>query len=159
MRKPRCGALRMWPRVMCITSKCCYRLKIFHWRRAVSSRMPKLLVAAALFIVFPACVRAQQPGEQHHHEHPADSVERLDTISFPTSCSAEVQPQFERGVELLYSCEYDETTKQFEDVTKSDSGCAIAYWGEAMTLYHQLWGPPSESDLAEGWKLVEKEQA
>jgi tetratricopeptide (TPR) repeat protein len=125
----------------------------------MSSRIPELLVAAALFIVSPACIRAQQPDEQHHHEHPADSGERLGTISFPTSCSAEVQAQFERGVELLYSFEYDEATKQFEDVTKSDSGCAIAYWGEAMTLYHQLWGPPSESDLAEGWKLVEKAQA
>ena len=26
----------------------------------------------------------------------------------------------------------------------------MAYWGEAMSLYHQLWDRPSAADLANG---------
>ena len=36
--------------------------------------------------------------------------------------------------------------------------CAIAYWGEAMSLFRQLWGRPEESDLKNGWDLIRKGQ-
>lgn len=32
----------------------------------------------------------------------------------------------------------------------------MAYWGEAMSLYHQLWSRPSKEDLARGSKLLSK---
>ncbi|HEY6944109.1 MAG TPA: hypothetical protein VI431_03140, partial [Candidatus Acidoferrum sp.] len=34
--------------------------------------------------------------------------------------------------------------------------CAIAYWGKAMALYHQLWDFPQENTLQEGRKYVEQ---
>ncbi len=34
----------------------------------------------------------------------------------------------------------------------------MAYWGQAMSLYHELWCAPSEKDLAEGWQLVQRAQ-
>jgi tetratricopeptide (TPR) repeat protein len=93
---------------------------------------------------------AQEP--QHHH----DADEQLGTVSFPTSCAPAVQSQFERGVALLHSFEYEVADAQFEEVTKKDPRCAMAYWGQAMTLYHELWNRPSEADLAQGAELLAK---
>jgi len=87
----------------------------------------------------------------HHH---LDPNEKLGTVSFPTSCASGVQRSFERGVALLHSFLYDEAYRQFQSVVKQDTQCAIAYWGEAMSLFHQLWSRPEESDLKEGWDLV-----
>jgi hypothetical protein len=96
---------------------------------------------------------AQEPA--HHH----DGDEKVGTVSFPTSCAPAVQSQFERGVALLYSFEYELADAQFEEVAKKDSGCAMAYWGQAMTLYHQLWDRPSKADLEKGAELLTKARA
>ena len=96
---------------------------------------------------------AREP--QHHH----DATEQVGAVSFPTSCAAAVQSQFERGVALLYSFEYELANVQFEEVTKKEPGCAMGYWGQAMTLYHQLWERPSQADLARGAELLAKARA
>jgi tetratricopeptide (TPR) repeat protein len=93
---------------------------------------------------------AQEP--QHHH----DADETLGTVSFSTSCAPAVQSQFERGIALLYSFEYEVADAQFEEVAKKDPRCAMAYWGQAMTLYHELWNRPSKADLAQGAQLLAK---
>ena len=93
---------------------------------------------------------AQEP--QHHH----DADEQLGTVSFSTSCAPAVQSQFERGVALLYSFEYELADAQFEEVAKKDPHCAMAHWGQAMTLYHELWNRPSKADLAQGAELLAK---
>lgn len=49
--------------------------------------------------------------------------------------------------------------RHFNDVLQQDPNCAIAHWGEAMALYHQLWNIPWEKDLAEGWQFVQKAQS
>ena len=98
----------------------------------------------------PDLPSAQEP--QHHH----DSDEKLGTVSFSTSCVPEVQSQFERGVALLHSFEYEVADAQFEEVAKRDPRCAMAYWGQAMTLYHELWNRPSKADLARGAELLAK---
>lgn len=91
--------------------------------------------------------------DEHHHFDPS---EKLGTISFPVSCSASVQKPFERGVALLHSFAYDEARQQFQEVAATDSHCAMAYWGQAMSLYHQLWSRPTEADMTQGWKLIEQ---
>jgi hypothetical protein len=88
----------------------------------------------------------------HHHE----AGEKFGTVSFPTSCAPGVQRSFERGVALLYSFEYDESENQFKEVSAQDPKCAMAYWGQAMSLYHQLWNRPGKSDLQRGSELLEK---
>jgi tetratricopeptide (TPR) repeat protein len=85
--------------------------------------------------------------------------EKLGTVSFPTSCSADVQKSFERGVALLYSFEYDDSENQFKQVAAKDPQCAMAYWGQAMSLYHPLWSHPSKDDLKHGSQLMEKAQS
>jgi tetratricopeptide (TPR) repeat protein len=91
----------------------------------------------------------------HHH----DAGEKLGTVSFPTSCAPGVQKSFERGLALLYSFEYDEAGNQFKDVSAKDGQCAMAYWGQAMSLYHQLWARPGKDDLKLGAELLEKTKA
>jgi tetratricopeptide (TPR) repeat protein len=113
--------------------------------------MYSLLLAIAFIFSSPAAC-AQHP-ESHHHAEP---VEKLGRIAFPTSCAATVQTQLERGVALLHSFWYDEAERQFKDIAEKDPGCAMAYWGEAMSFYHQLWDRPDEAHLKRGWELVQK---
>jgi tetratricopeptide (TPR) repeat protein len=93
--------------------------------------------------------------DEHHH---FDPNEELGTVSFPTSCSAAVQKSFERGVALLHSFGYEEAEHQFQEVAQQDQHCAMAYWGQAMSLYHQLWSRPRGEDLKRGWELIQKAQ-
>jgi tetratricopeptide (TPR) repeat protein len=109
-----------------------------------------LLALLSALSLAPNLLSAQEPP--HHH----DADEKLGTVSFPTSCAPAVQSQFERGVALLYSFEYEVADAQFEDVAKNDPRCAMAYWGQAMTLYHQLWDRPTKADLAQGAQLLAK---
>jgi tetratricopeptide (TPR) repeat protein len=109
-----------------------------------------LLALASTLSLAPVSFSAQEPN--HHH----DVDEKLGTLSFATSCAPEVQSQFERGVALLHSFEYDVADAQFKEVAKKDPRCAMAYWGQAMTLYHELWSRPSKADLAEGAVLLVK---
>src|SRR5690242_15191688 len=92
--------------------------------------------------------------ETHHHEDL--TAEQLGTVHFPVSCASAVQKPFERGVALLHSFWYEEAEKQFAKVAQDDPRCAMAYWGEAMSLYHQIWNRPSEADVKHGAELVAK---
>jgi tetratricopeptide (TPR) repeat protein len=49
-------------------------------------------------------------------------------------------PYFEKGLLLLYSFEYEDAREEFLKAQESDSGMVMAYWGEAMTYNHSLWG-------------------
>ena len=93
--------------------------------------------------------------QQHY-----DPNAKLGAVSFPVpSCSADVQKSFERGVVLLHSFWYEEAQKQFAAVAAQDPKCGMAYWGEAMSLYHQLWNRPDEATVKQGWEFVAKGQA
>lgn len=118
----------------------------------MKSCLRALFVSAICFLIFNLPARAQMPEHEHHGEAP----EHLAKISFATSCSSSVETQFGQGVALLHSFEYEQASQQFQGVTKSDPSCAMAYWGQAMTLYHELWDPPSPAELKEGWNLVQE---
>ena len=64
------------------------------------------------------------------------------TVHFPVSCAAAVQKPFERGVALLHSFWYEEAEKEFVQIAKDDPQCAMAHWGIAMSIWHQLWNHP-----------------
>jgi len=86
-------------------------------------------------------------------------AEKLGKISFPISCAPAVQAPFERAVALLHSFWFDEADRQFQQVAEQDRQCAMAYWGEAMSDYRQLWSRPEESDLKYGWQAIQKAEA
>ncbi len=96
-----------------------------------------LAVSAASLVAFA--------DDQHHHD--AYDPNHLGTVSFPTSCNPKVQKDFEKGVALLHSFWYEEAEKAFRDVAREDKKCSMAYWGIAMSKWHQLWDPPSKADI------------
>ncbi|MGH9740806.1 MAG: hypothetical protein ACRD51_00485, partial [Candidatus Acidiferrum sp.] len=83
----------------------------------------------------------------------------LGTVHFSTSCRPELQPDFNRAVALLHSFWYKKSEESFAAIAKADPSCGMAEWGVAMTHYHEVWDPPSNSDLRAGWSAVERAKA
>jgi tetratricopeptide (TPR) repeat protein len=81
--------------------------------------------------------------------------ERLGTVSFTVSCAPAVQSSFVRGVALLHDFWYQEAQRQFGEIAKADPGCAMAHWGAAMSLYHQIWDRPDDGTVAKGWREMQ----
>ena len=78
--------------------------------------------------------------QMDHHQHAA--AERLGTVSFKTSCAPSTQAGFTRGVALLHSFWYAESEKVFRRVAEADPQCGMAWWGVAMSNFHQVWPSP-----------------
>jgi hypothetical protein len=76
------------------------------------------------------------------------------STSFNTSCLEKVKPDFDLAIALLHSFEYTEAEKVFAKVIDQDPSCVMAYWGAAMSNFHQLWMPPSPAELEKGSKLI-----
>jgi len=115
-----------------------------------------LKFAATLLLGASACARSMHgvPTTEAHAHH--DGLpEQLGKVSFPISCVPEVQQQFERGVALLHSFGYEEAEKQFRNIASEDPQCAIAHWGIAMTLFHQIWERPQENAPRCGWEELQ----
>jgi tetratricopeptide (TPR) repeat protein len=112
---------------------------------------------AALVILLLARPLAAQMDPHDHH---AMTSERLGTVSFPISCNADVQPKFTRAVALLHSFWYEEAEKAFVEVAKADPACGIAWWGAAMSNYHEVWPSPySPAELAHGLAAAQKAES
>jgi tetratricopeptide (TPR) repeat protein len=110
------------------------------------------VLAVAFSLVFPVLA-----DEGHHHEDM--TADQLGTVHFPVSCVASVQKPFEKGVALLHSFWYEEAQKQFLQVAKDDPKCAMAYWGHALALWHQLWNEPDAATIKQGLDDVEKAES
>jgi len=91
--------------------------------------------------------------EEHQHHEPG---EKIGKVNFVVSCSTASQSQFNRAVAWLHSFEYGESERAFNDIAIGDPKCAMAHWGSAMSLYHQLWAPPSPAALEKGTRAVQK---
>jgi hypothetical protein len=87
---------------------------------------------------------------------PARAGEKLGSVHFPVSCTPTIQGDFERAVALLHSFWYEEAEKAFTTITTNDPGCAMGYWGIAMSVYYPLWQPPSPTMLQKGAAALEK---
>jgi tetratricopeptide (TPR) repeat protein len=119
--------------------------------------MKKLISFLIAVALLPTAAHAAENDSKHQAE--AFPGERLGDVSFSVSCSPSVQASFNRGVALLHDFWYDEAQRQFELIVKSDPNCAMAHWGIAMSLFHQIWDRPDESAVARGWKEMQAAQA
>jgi tetratricopeptide (TPR) repeat protein len=97
-------------------------------------------------------VSVLQAQEMHRH----DPDEKLGQVSFPISCSAGAQKQFNRALALQHSFQYSEAEKAFSEVSATDATCAMCYWGVAMSNYHPLWAPPDAEELRKGAAAIER---
>jgi hypothetical protein len=73
------------------------------------------------------------------HAHPAP--EKLGALHFPTSCAPGVTQKFDRAVALLHSFEFGDAIRGFNDVLASDSTCAMAHWGIALSRWTNPMSP------------------
>jgi len=87
------------------------------------------------------------------------STEQFGDVSFSLDCNYEVRETFDLAISLLHSFEYDEAEKAFVKAIDMDPECAMAYWGVTMSIYHDLWAPPSPEALEKGSKLIEIAQS
>ena len=89
-------------------------------------RVSLSLTTVLIGISFACPVRAQSEDD------------KLGKVHFETSCNAEAQKSFDRGMLYQHSFWYRASQKTFEDALKADPSCSIAYWGIALSL---LWNP------------------
>jgi tetratricopeptide (TPR) repeat protein len=94
------------------------------------------------------------PAPAQHEAH------QVGKVSFPTSCDAKVQAQFESGLAMLHSYWFGQARKTFEAVLQQDPSCAMAYWGIAVDLLgNTLVAPPSRANAQSAWEALEKARA
>jgi tetratricopeptide (TPR) repeat protein len=99
--------------------------------------------------LFAATFSVSSSAIAQHHE--------LGKVTFPTSCNAAVQADFETGVAMLHSYWFNYAGKQFRAVLEKDPGCAMAYWGIALDMLgNTLSSPPSAQIARAAWELLEK---
>jgi len=98
------------------------------------------LATLAFTLAFTAPL-ATQMAEGH-----GGHAEQLGRVRFATSCGGAAQSGVEHGVAYLHSFWYEKAAQAFDAAAAADSGCAMAFWGQAMSLLHPLWTPPSSTD-------------
>jgi hypothetical protein len=87
-------------------------------------------------------------------------TEELGRVSFKTSCNAEAQEKFNRGVALVHSFFFPETVRAFTEAAQADPQCAIAYWGIAISQRtNPLVLPLPAAALKSGLEAVQKGNA
>ena len=103
---------------------------------------------AALVVAVP--LAAQAPGEHDGH------TQQLGRVRFATSCNAAARTEVERGVAYLHSFWYEKAAETFAAAAAADSGCAMAFWGQAMSVLHPLWTPPSSADARAALGVIDR---
>ncbi|HTS12127.1 MAG TPA: hypothetical protein VMH00_08430 [Candidatus Limnocylindrales bacterium] len=110
------------------------------------------VIASAVFLILASVPPA------HARPHARAAADQLGKIDFPTSCSPAAQPIIEKAVLFLHSFQYQQAASTFADAAGQDPSCAMAAWGQAMSLYHQLWDFPDAGTLAKGRAFVASAQ-
>jgi len=108
-----------------------------------------LLATAALTLA----TLAQDKQQDYRAPAPEEGFGR---VHMDISCSATVAADFDRALALLHNFWYVRALERFNEVSKEDPDCAMAYWGAAMTYNHPFWDPPSQADERAAWALVLK---
>jgi hypothetical protein len=111
------------------------------------------LAALASTLACGVALAAQMPEEHTGH------AEQLGHVRFATSCRGVAQSGIERGVAYLHSFWYEKAAEAFNASAAADSTCAMAFWGQAMSLLHPLWTPPSSADARVAMIAIERGQA
>ena len=83
----------------------------------------------------------------------ASKTEYLGVVNLTVNGHIDAIPDFEKGLLLLHSFEYQDAREAFLKAQDTDPNMAMAYWGEAMTYNHSLW---SEQNYENGFAAIEK---
>jgi len=84
-------------------------------------------------------------------------AEKLGKVHFAVSCLPDTQLQFDRATAMLHSFWYPQGFNAFAEIAKTDPGCAMAYWGMAISRRgNPLVGAPSPQVLKDGLESAGK---
>jgi tetratricopeptide (TPR) repeat protein len=110
-----------------------------------------------LLLATTALAAATLGQDQHLLQRPySGSDEGFGRVHMDISCPPTVAAEFDRALALLHNFWYVRALERFNQVLTDDPGCAVAYWGAAMTYNHPFWDPPSQADETAAWTLVQK---
>lgn len=99
---------------------------------------------------------AQHDHHAHQEAHLGDQAE-LGTVHFQADCSDEAGVAFDRGLALMHHMMYVQAREAFVAAREIDPECAMAWWGEATSLFQPLWGTrPDANELARGWRSISR---
>src|SRR5262245_63830103 len=109
-----------------------------------------LKTSCAVAALFAVGVALAQPAVTQ------DDEQRLGAVHFATSCGAQAQQLFDRGMLYQHSFWYQASQRTFEETLQADPECGIAYWGIALSLLLNPHIPPPAKNLAEGAAALAK---
>ena len=95
--------------------------------------MKQLILLTTYCLVFAACTTTAP-------EEKATPDTNLGVLQHQFTLSEESKEDFNKGLLLLHSFEYDDAKEAFQAAIIKDSNEVMAYWGEAMANYRALWG-------------------
>jgi tetratricopeptide (TPR) repeat protein len=101
-------------------------------------RFPLVIAMLAPAAMVACTSAAQDAHSQHGH------------VAFETSCNAEAQAHFQRGLSHLHHMMYDQARPEFDRAAEADDRCAMAHWGIAMASFQPLWHPTPSEGLERG---------
>jgi hypothetical protein len=109
-----------------------------------------------IFVVVLSFIGTALVHDQIHH-HGDDT---LGVVNFPISCQPASQSEFNRAMTLLHHMTYPQAREAFQKIAELDSGCAMAYWGIAMTMFQPVWPTrPGPRELHQGWDAIQKAES
>lgn len=83
--------------------------------------------------------------------NPVKLLDGLGNLHVPIKTSVPLAQQFfNQGVRLVYAFNFSEALAAFEEATRQDPQCAMAYWGQALALGPNLnnWNPRRQESKA-----------
>jgi tetratricopeptide (TPR) repeat protein len=91
------------------------------------------------------------------HEADASKTSVIGTVHFETTCTAEAQPIFDRGMAALHNFYFGEAKRSFQAALQTDPKCGIAYWALATnSLGNLLVSPPAQKTISEAQDQLRK---
>jgi tetratricopeptide (TPR) repeat protein len=91
------------------------------------------------------------------HEGTSDEPGLIGSVHFETTCRAEAQPIFDRGMAALHNFYYGEAKRTFQAVLQIDPKCGMAYWALAVNaLGNLLVSPPGQKAISEAQDQLRK---
>ena len=96
------------------------------------------IVPVVLFLTFGACSTEAPRGDMAHGAHAAGGspvlYDSLGNYSYRiTTASPQAQRWFDQGLRLVYAFNHNEAQRAFREAARLDPGCAMCFWGIAMT--------------------------
>ena len=87
----------------------------------------------------------------------APLFDNLGTLEFPVTTSSELaQKYFNQGIILAYGFNHEEAFRSFEEVSRLDSNCAMAYWGMAYVLGPNINLPMDAGVVHTAYEAIQK---